>query len=116
MSCVDMRCLARIHFVGSHRLDEVVMVPNSWVSLGIQIVLRDLEPKEDSHEIATVVTMKRYSPSFCPNPFNSFVSVACKCFVGLTSLPPPRDGSLHVSCVEPSSGKTEAVSIAAAAS
>ncbi|XP_067110721.1 heat shock 70 kDa protein 14 [Osmerus mordax] len=50
-----------------------------------KIVLRDLEPKEDGHEIATVVTMK-------------------------------RDGSLHISCVEPSSGKTEAVSIAAAAS
>merc|ERR1712131_110849 len=48
-----------------------------------KIVLRDLEPKEDDHNITTVLTMK-------------------------------RDGSLHVSCVDPCSGKSEAISIAAA--
>uniref|UniRef100_A0AAZ3SAH1 Heat shock 70 kDa protein 14 n=1 Tax=Oncorhynchus tshawytscha TaxID=74940 RepID=A0AAZ3SAH1_ONCTS len=49
----------------------------------LQIVLRDLETKEDNHDIDAVVTMK-------------------------------RDGSLHVSCVEQNSGKTEAISISAA--
>ncbi|XP_052365363.1 heat shock 70 kDa protein 14-like [Oncorhynchus keta] len=48
-----------------------------------KIVLRDLETKEDNHDIDAVVTMK-------------------------------RDGSLHVSCVEQNSGKTEAISISAA--
>lgn len=48
-----------------------------------KIVLRDLELKEDNHDIDAVVTMK-------------------------------RDGSLHVSCVEKSSGKSETISIAVA--
>ncbi|XP_030637065.1 heat shock 70 kDa protein 14 isoform X2 [Chanos chanos] len=48
------------------------------------IVLRDLEPKEENHDIVTVVTMK-------------------------------RDGSLHVTCTEQGSGRSEAVTIAAAA-
>ncbi|XP_061570226.1 heat shock 70 kDa protein 14 [Cololabis saira] len=48
-----------------------------------QIILRDLEPKEENHNIDAVVTMK-------------------------------RDGSLHVSCVDQTNGKTEAVTIAAA--
>ncbi|CAL8242350.1 unnamed protein product [Merluccius merluccius] len=48
-----------------------------------RIVLRDLEPKEDNHDIDTVLTMK-------------------------------RDGSLHVSCVDQSSGRSEVVTIAAA--
>ncbi|CAB1443171.1 unnamed protein product [Pleuronectes platessa] len=47
-----------------------------------KIILRDLQPTEENHDIDTVVTMK-------------------------------RDGSLHVSCVEQSTGRTEAVSIAA---
>lgn len=45
-----------------------------------QIVLRDLEPTEEMHNIITVVTMK-------------------------------RDGSLHVTCTEQSSGISEAVTI-----
>ncbi|XP_022527566.2 heat shock 70 kDa protein 14 [Astyanax mexicanus] len=49
-----------------------------------QIVLRDLPPKEDMHDIVTVVTMK-------------------------------REGSLHVTCTEQCSGRSEAVTIAAAA-
>ncbi|XP_056445307.1 heat shock 70 kDa protein 14 [Gadus chalcogrammus] len=48
-----------------------------------RIVLRDLEPKEENHDIDTVLTMK-------------------------------RDGSLHVSCVDQSSGRSEVVTIAAA--
>lgn len=48
-----------------------------------KIVLRDLPPREEHHDIDTVVTMK-------------------------------RDGSVHVSCVEQSSGRSEAVTIAAA--
>ncbi|KAK5876777.1 hypothetical protein CesoFtcFv8_026098 [Champsocephalus esox] len=48
-----------------------------------KIVLRNLQPKEDKHDIDTVVTMK-------------------------------RDGSVHVSCVEQSSGRPEVVTIAAA--
>ncbi|CAL8323159.1 unnamed protein product [Lota lota] len=48
-----------------------------------RIVLRDLEPKEDNHDIDTVLTMK-------------------------------RDGSLHVSCVDQSSGRSEVITIAAA--
>ncbi|KAJ3612562.1 hypothetical protein NHX12_020833 [Muraenolepis orangiensis] len=48
-----------------------------------RIVLRDLEPKEDNHDINTVLTMK-------------------------------RDGSLHVSCVDESSGRSEAITIAVA--
>uniref|UniRef100_A0A8C6T7Y6 Heat shock protein 14 n=1 Tax=Neogobius melanostomus TaxID=47308 RepID=A0A8C6T7Y6_9GOBI len=48
-----------------------------------QIVLRDLPPREEHHDIDTVVTMK-------------------------------RDGSVHVSCVEQSSGRSEALTIAAA--
>uniref|UniRef100_A0AAR2J8N3 Heat shock 70 kDa protein 14 n=1 Tax=Pygocentrus nattereri TaxID=42514 RepID=A0AAR2J8N3_PYGNA len=49
-----------------------------------QIVLRDLEPKEEMHDILTVLTMK-------------------------------RDGSLHVTCTEQCSGRSEAVTIATAA-
>ncbi|XP_053364217.1 heat shock 70 kDa protein 14 [Clarias gariepinus] len=49
-----------------------------------QIVLRDLEPKEELHHIVTVVTMK-------------------------------RDGSLHVTCTEQDSGRSEAVTIETAA-
>ncbi|XP_056603898.1 heat shock 70 kDa protein 14 [Triplophysa dalaica] len=49
-----------------------------------QIVLRDLEPKEDVHDIVTVLTMK-------------------------------RDGSLHVTCTEQSSGRSEAITIETAA-
>ncbi|XP_062850983.1 heat shock 70 kDa protein 14 isoform X2 [Trichomycterus rosablanca] len=49
-----------------------------------QVVLRDLEPKEDMHDIVTVVTMK-------------------------------RDGSLHVTCTEQGSGRSEAVTIETAA-
>lgn len=49
-----------------------------------KIVLRDLEPKEENHDIVTVVTMK-------------------------------RDGSLHVTCTEQLSGRSEAVTIAVAA-
>ncbi|XP_072529085.1 heat shock 70 kDa protein 14 [Salminus brasiliensis] len=49
-----------------------------------QIILRDLEPKEEMHDIVTVVTMK-------------------------------RDGSLHVTCTEQCSGRSEAVTIATAA-
>ncbi|XP_066579828.1 heat shock 70 kDa protein 14 [Amia ocellicauda] len=45
-----------------------------------QIVLKDLESKEENHDIVTVLTMK-------------------------------RDGSLHVTCMEQGSGKTEAVTI-----
>uniref|UniRef100_A0A671SZ10 Heat shock 70 kDa protein 14-like n=1 Tax=Sinocyclocheilus anshuiensis TaxID=1608454 RepID=A0A671SZ10_9TELE len=45
-----------------------------------QIVLRDLEPKEELHDIVTVLTMK-------------------------------RDGSLHVTCTEQSSGRSEAITI-----
>ncbi|KAM6895407.1 heat shock 70 kDa protein 14-like [Xenentodon cancila] len=48
-----------------------------------QIILRDLEPKEENHNIDAVVTMK-------------------------------RDGSVHVSCVDQTNGKTEAVTIATA--
>uniref|UniRef100_A0A672YW51 Heat shock 70 kDa protein 14 n=1 Tax=Sphaeramia orbicularis TaxID=375764 RepID=A0A672YW51_9TELE len=48
-----------------------------------KIILRDLQPKEENHDIDTTVTMK-------------------------------RDGSVHVSCVEQSSGRSEAISIAAA--
>ncbi|XP_071782531.1 heat shock 70 kDa protein 14 [Centroberyx gerrardi] len=48
-----------------------------------KIVLRDLEPRDDNHDIDTVVTMK-------------------------------RDGSLHVSCVDQSSGRSEVITIAAA--
>lgn len=48
-----------------------------------KIVLRDLPPQEEHHDIDTVVTMK-------------------------------RDGSVHVSCVEQSSGRSEALTIAAA--
>ncbi|KAM3859295.1 heat shock 70 kDa protein 14 [Diretmus argenteus] len=48
-----------------------------------KIVLRDLEPREDNHDIDAVVTMK-------------------------------RDGSLHVSCVDQSSGRSEVITIAAA--
>uniref|UniRef100_A0A671SXS6 Heat shock 70 kDa protein 14-like n=1 Tax=Sinocyclocheilus anshuiensis TaxID=1608454 RepID=A0A671SXS6_9TELE len=44
------------------------------------IVLRDLEPKEELHDIVTVLTMK-------------------------------RDGSLHVTCTEQSSGRSEAITI-----
>ncbi|XP_016121929.1 heat shock 70 kDa protein 14-like [Sinocyclocheilus grahami] len=49
-----------------------------------QIVLRDLEPKEELHDIVTVLTMK-------------------------------RDGSLHVTCTEQSSGRSEAITIETAA-
>ncbi|XP_066523664.1 heat shock 70 kDa protein 14 [Hoplias malabaricus] len=49
-----------------------------------QIVLRDLEPKEETRDIVTVATMK-------------------------------RDGSLHVTCMEQSGGRSEAVTIATAA-
>ncbi|XP_076861340.1 heat shock 70 kDa protein 14 [Brachyhypopomus gauderio] len=49
-----------------------------------QIVLRDLEPKEEAHDIVTVLTMK-------------------------------RDGSLHVTCTEQGSGRSEAVTIETAA-
>ncbi|XP_033832194.1 heat shock 70 kDa protein 14 [Periophthalmus magnuspinnatus] len=49
-----------------------------------KIVLRDLPPQDELHDIDTVVTMK-------------------------------RDGSVHVSCVEQSSGRSEAITIAAAA-
>uniref|UniRef100_A0A667YHR7 Heat shock protein 14 n=1 Tax=Myripristis murdjan TaxID=586833 RepID=A0A667YHR7_9TELE len=48
-----------------------------------KIILRDLEPRENNHDIDTVVTMK-------------------------------RDGSLHVSCVHQSSGRSEVITIAAA--
>ncbi|KAK7879593.1 hypothetical protein WMY93_033696 [Mugilogobius chulae] len=48
-----------------------------------KIVLKDLPPQEELHDIDTVVTMK-------------------------------RDGSVHVSCVEQSSGRSEAITIAAA--
>ncbi|XP_054911613.1 heat shock 70 kDa protein 14 isoform X2 [Poeciliopsis prolifica] len=48
-----------------------------------KIILRDLQPSEDDHNINAVVTMK-------------------------------RDGSVHVSCEVQSSGKSEAVTIAAA--
>jgi len=48
-----------------------------------KIVLRDLEPNENNHNIDAVLTMK-------------------------------RDGSLHVSCVDQISGKSEAITIAAA--
>ncbi|XP_016412942.1 heat shock 70 kDa protein 14-like [Sinocyclocheilus rhinocerous] len=48
------------------------------------IVLRDLEPKEELHDIVTVLTMK-------------------------------RDGSLHVTCTEQSSGRSEAITIETAA-
>ncbi|KAG5845799.1 heat shock 70 kDa protein 14 [Anguilla rostrata] len=48
-----------------------------------QIVLNNLEPKEENHDIVTVVTMK-------------------------------RDGSLHVTCTEQGSGKSEAVTVAVA--
>uniref|UniRef100_A0A8D3EAM6 Heat shock 70 kDa protein 14 n=1 Tax=Scophthalmus maximus TaxID=52904 RepID=A0A8D3EAM6_SCOMX len=47
-----------------------------------KIILRDLQPREENHDIDTVVTMK-------------------------------RDGSVHVSCVEPSTGRSEVVAIAA---
>ncbi|XP_034382615.1 heat shock 70 kDa protein 14 isoform X2 [Cyclopterus lumpus] len=47
------------------------------------IVLKDLQPREENHDIDTVVTMK-------------------------------RDGSVHVSCVDQSSGRPEVVTIAAA--
>uniref|UniRef100_A0A3Q1GX09 Heat shock 70 kDa protein 14 n=1 Tax=Anabas testudineus TaxID=64144 RepID=A0A3Q1GX09_ANATE len=47
------------------------------------IVLRDLQPREENHNIDTVVTMK-------------------------------RDGSVHVSCVEQSTGRSEVITIAAA--
>uniref|UniRef100_A0A9J8CGD1 Heat shock protein 14 n=1 Tax=Cyprinus carpio carpio TaxID=630221 RepID=A0A9J8CGD1_CYPCA len=49
-----------------------------------QIVLRDLEPKDELHDIVTVLTMK-------------------------------RDGSLHVTCTEQSSGRSEAITIETAA-
>ncbi|XP_028256265.1 heat shock 70 kDa protein 14 [Parambassis ranga] len=49
-----------------------------------KIIIKDLQPGEESHKIDTVVTMK-------------------------------RDGSLHVSCVEQSSGKSEIITIGAAA-
>ncbi|XP_037616651.1 heat shock 70 kDa protein 14 [Sebastes umbrosus] len=48
-----------------------------------KIVLKNLQPKEENHDIDAVVTMK-------------------------------RDGSVHVSCVEQSSGRPEVVTIAAA--
>lgn len=48
-----------------------------------KIVLRDLQPQEENHDIDTIVTMK-------------------------------RDGSVHVSCVEQSTGRSEVVTIAAA--
>lgn len=48
-----------------------------------KLVLRDLPPQEQHHDVDAVVTMK-------------------------------RDGSVHVSCVEQSSGRSEAVTIAAA--
>uniref|UniRef100_A0A3Q1H6G9 Heat shock 70 kDa protein 14 n=1 Tax=Anabas testudineus TaxID=64144 RepID=A0A3Q1H6G9_ANATE len=48
-----------------------------------KIVLRDLQPREENHNIDTVVTMK-------------------------------RDGSVHVSCVEQSTGRSEVITIAAA--
>ncbi|XP_040004525.1 heat shock 70 kDa protein 14 [Xiphias gladius] len=47
-----------------------------------KIILRDLQPREENHDIDAVVTMK-------------------------------RDGSVHVSCVEPSTGRSEVVTIAA---
>ncbi|XP_023265530.1 heat shock 70 kDa protein 14 [Seriola lalandi dorsalis] len=47
-----------------------------------KIILRDLQPREENHDIDTVVTMK-------------------------------RDGSVHVSCVEQSTGRSEVVTIAA---
>ncbi|KAK7149947.1 hypothetical protein R3I94_009306 [Phoxinus phoxinus] len=49
-----------------------------------QIVLRDLEPKEELHDFVTVLTMK-------------------------------RDGSLHVTCTELGSGRSEAITIETAA-
>ncbi|XP_063074060.1 heat shock 70 kDa protein 14 [Engraulis encrasicolus] len=49
-----------------------------------KIVLKDLEPKEENHDVVTVITMK-------------------------------RDGSLHVTCTEQLSGRSEAVTIAVAA-
>ncbi|XP_029016938.1 heat shock 70 kDa protein 14 isoform X2 [Betta splendens] len=48
-----------------------------------KIILRDLQPSEENHNIDAVVTMK-------------------------------RDGSVHVSCVEQSTGRSEAITIAAA--
>uniref|UniRef100_A0A4W6EMP2 Heat shock protein 14 n=1 Tax=Lates calcarifer TaxID=8187 RepID=A0A4W6EMP2_LATCA len=47
-----------------------------------KIILRDLQPKEENHDVDTVVTMK-------------------------------RDGSVHVSCVEQSTGRSEVITIAA---
>ncbi|XP_044042268.1 heat shock 70 kDa protein 14 [Siniperca chuatsi] len=47
-----------------------------------KIILRNLQPKEENHDIDTVVTMK-------------------------------RDGSVHVSCVEQSTGRPEVITIAA---
>uniref|UniRef100_A0A8C6TB73 Heat shock protein 14 n=1 Tax=Neogobius melanostomus TaxID=47308 RepID=A0A8C6TB73_9GOBI len=64
-------CLELYQRLGSEHVD--------W----FQIVLRDLPPREEHHDIDTVVTMK-------------------------------RDGSVHVSCVEQSSGRSEALTIAAA--
>ncbi|XP_041636878.1 heat shock 70 kDa protein 14 [Cheilinus undulatus] len=48
-----------------------------------QIILRDLTPSDEQHNVDTVLTMK-------------------------------RDGSLHVSCVDQSSGRSEVVTVAAA--
>ena len=35
-------------------------LPSNWWLPSLQIVLRDLEPKEENHDIDTVLTMKRY--------------------------------------------------------
>lgn len=36
-----------------------------WICVyNVQIILRDLQPTEENHNIDTVVTMKRYSPPF----------------------------------------------------
>ncbi|KAF0039183.1 hypothetical protein F2P81_009667 [Scophthalmus maximus] len=62
--------------------EESVTVDVSATDILVKIILRDLQPREENHDIDTVVTMK-------------------------------RDGSVHVSCVEPSTGRSEVVAIAA---
>uniref|UniRef100_A0A673JJR7 Heat shock 70 kDa protein 14-like n=1 Tax=Sinocyclocheilus rhinocerous TaxID=307959 RepID=A0A673JJR7_9TELE len=66
------------------RLFAVAKQLHTFQNLKSFIVLRDLEPKEELHDIVTVLTMK-------------------------------RDGSLHVTCTEQSSGRSEAITIETAA-
>ncbi|KAI3367004.1 hypothetical protein L3Q82_009634 [Scortum barcoo] len=73
-----------------------------------KIVLKDLQPREENHDIDTVVTMKRYPliqdqcMAHLMWPLVHTLFLCC------------RDGSIHVSCVEQSTGRPEVVTIAAA--